>query len=91
MAVAVAQAYAASVAVHAAEEALQLHAGIGMTWEHPIHLYLKRAKADSIAYAPRAPTVPHWPNSWTSRPPDVHQEKPVPPGAGFFVRPARRR
>lgn len=50
VAVAVAQAYAAGVAVHAAEEALQLHAGIGMTWEHPIHLYLKRAKADSIAY-----------------------------------------
>ncbi|MEU5319128.1 acyl-CoA dehydrogenase family protein [Streptomyces sp. NPDC021056] len=50
VAVAVAQSYAASVAVHAAEEALQLHAGIGMTWEHPVHLYLKRAKADSIAY-----------------------------------------
>ncbi|MFD7292257.1 acyl-CoA dehydrogenase family protein [Streptomyces sp. NPDC059897] len=49
IAVAVAQAYAAPVAVHAAEEALQLHGGIGMTWEHPIHLYLKRAKADSIA------------------------------------------
>lgn len=50
VAVAVAQAYAAAVAVHAAEEAVQLHAGIGMTWEHPAHLYLKRAKADSIAY-----------------------------------------
>jgi alkylation response protein AidB-like acyl-CoA dehydrogenase len=50
VAVALAQAYAAPVAVHAAEEALQLHAGIGMTWEHPVHLYLKRAKADSIAY-----------------------------------------
>ncbi|NEB74974.1 acyl-CoA dehydrogenase, partial [Streptomyces sp. SID14478] len=49
VAVAVAQAYAAPVAVRAAEEALQLHGGIGMTWEHPIHLYLKRAKADSIA------------------------------------------
>jgi alkylation response protein AidB-like acyl-CoA dehydrogenase len=48
--VAVAQAYAASVAVRATEEALQLHGGIGMTWEHPVHLYLKRAKADSIAY-----------------------------------------
>jgi alkylation response protein AidB-like acyl-CoA dehydrogenase len=36
--------------VHAAEEALHLHGGIGMTWEHPAHLYLKRAKADSIAY-----------------------------------------
>jgi alkylation response protein AidB-like acyl-CoA dehydrogenase len=45
----VAQAYAADVAVHAAEEAVQLHGGIGMTWEHPLHLYLKRAKADQIA------------------------------------------
>ncbi|MBQ0830526.1 acyl-CoA dehydrogenase family protein [Streptomyces tagetis] len=49
-AVAVAQAYASGAAVHAAEEALQLHGGIGMTWEHPAHLYLKRAKADSLAY-----------------------------------------
>ncbi|MEU6531328.1 acyl-CoA dehydrogenase family protein [Streptomyces sp. NPDC046928] len=48
--VAVAQSYASPVAVHAAEEALQLHGGIGMTWEHPVHLYLKRAKADSLAY-----------------------------------------
>jgi alkylation response protein AidB-like acyl-CoA dehydrogenase len=38
-----------TVAVHAAEECVQLHGGIGMTWEHPAHLYLKRAKADSIA------------------------------------------
>ncbi|MEU8956312.1 acyl-CoA dehydrogenase family protein [Streptomyces sp. NPDC048518] len=50
VAAALAQAYAAAVAVHAAEEALQLHGGIGMTWEHPVHLHLKRAKADSIAY-----------------------------------------
>ncbi|SEG73089.1 Acyl-CoA dehydrogenase [Actinacidiphila yanglinensis] len=49
VAVAVAQSYAAVVAVHAAEEAVQLHGGIGMTWEHPAHLYLKRAKADEIA------------------------------------------
>ncbi|GAA3709529.1 acyl-CoA dehydrogenase family protein [Nonomuraea antimicrobica] len=46
---AVAQAWNAVVAVHAAEEALQLHGGIGMTWEHPVHLYLKRAKATEIA------------------------------------------
>lgn len=38
-----------TIAVHAAEECVQLHGGIGMTWEHPAHLYLKRAKADSIA------------------------------------------
>ncbi|MFF7853577.1 acyl-CoA dehydrogenase family protein [Streptomyces sp. NPDC007904] len=50
VAVTVAQAYAAPVAVRATEEAVQLHGGIGMTWEHPAHLHLKRAKADSIAY-----------------------------------------
>lgn len=48
--VALAQAYCSDVAVRAAEEAIQLHGGIGMTWEHPAHLYLKRAKADQIAF-----------------------------------------
>ena len=28
---------------------IQLHGGIGMTWEHDLHLYLKRAKADEVA------------------------------------------
>lgn len=46
----VAAAYCGDLAVTAAEEAVQLHGGIGMTWEHPAHLYLKRAKADQIAY-----------------------------------------
>ncbi|MDF3288929.1 acyl-CoA dehydrogenase family protein [Streptomyces silvisoli] len=45
----VAQAYCAPVAVHAAEECVQLHGGIGMTWEHPAHLRLKRAKSSEIA------------------------------------------
>jgi alkylation response protein AidB-like acyl-CoA dehydrogenase len=45
----VAAAYCSDLAVRAAEEAIQLHGGIGMTWEHPAHLYLKRAKADQIA------------------------------------------
>ncbi|MGW8331256.1 acyl-CoA dehydrogenase family protein [Streptomyces sp. NPDC055897] len=49
LATAVAQAYCARVAVHAAEECVQLHGGIGMTWEHPAHLYLKRAKSAQIA------------------------------------------
>lgn len=49
VAAAVAQSYCAETAVHAAEESLQLHGGIGMTWEHPAHLYLKRAKADELA------------------------------------------
>jgi alkylation response protein AidB-like acyl-CoA dehydrogenase len=46
----IAQAYCSEVAVKAAEECVQLHGGIGMTWEHPAHLYLKRAKADQIAF-----------------------------------------
>ena len=50
IATAIAQAYCGEVAVYAAEEAVQLHAGIGMTWEHPTHLYLKRAKADQVAF-----------------------------------------
>jgi alkylation response protein AidB-like acyl-CoA dehydrogenase len=49
VAVALAQAYCAPAAVRAAEECIQLHGGIGMTWEHPAHLFLKRAKADEIA------------------------------------------
>jgi alkylation response protein AidB-like acyl-CoA dehydrogenase len=40
-----AQAYCGDVAIHAAEECVQLHGGIGFTWEHPAHLYLKRAIA----------------------------------------------
>ncbi|WP_082974675.1 acyl-CoA dehydrogenase family protein [Mycobacterium sp. 1245805.9] len=48
-AAALAQAYCSGVAVHAAEECVQLHGGIGMTWEYPAHLYLKRAKSDQLA------------------------------------------
>ncbi|HEX4721730.1 MAG TPA: acyl-CoA dehydrogenase family protein, partial [Pseudonocardiaceae bacterium] len=49
IAVSVAQARNAPIAVKATEEAIQLHGGIGMTWEHPAHLFLKRAKSDEIA------------------------------------------
>lgn len=48
VAVAVAQAFCSDATVHAAEEAVQLHGGLGMTWEHPAHLHLKRAKADQL-------------------------------------------
>jgi alkylation response protein AidB-like acyl-CoA dehydrogenase len=30
--------------------ALQVHGGIGFTWEHDLHLYLKRGHLDSIAW-----------------------------------------
>jgi alkylation response protein AidB-like acyl-CoA dehydrogenase len=49
IAAALAQAYCSEAAVLAAEECVQLHGGIGFTWEHPAHLYLKRAKSAAIA------------------------------------------
>jgi alkylation response protein AidB-like acyl-CoA dehydrogenase len=49
LAVALAKAVCSDTALKAAQEMIQLHGGIGFTWEHPAHLYLKRAKADSIA------------------------------------------
>jgi alkylation response protein AidB-like acyl-CoA dehydrogenase len=48
VAVELALAFCGPVGVKAAEECVQLHGGIGFTWEHPAHLYLKRAKANAI-------------------------------------------
>jgi alkylation response protein AidB-like acyl-CoA dehydrogenase len=50
VATALAKSACSEVAVLAAEECVQLHGGIGFTWEHPAHLYLKRAKASSVGY-----------------------------------------
>jgi alkylation response protein AidB-like acyl-CoA dehydrogenase len=50
VAVALAKAACSDVAVRAAQECVQLHGGIGFTWEHPAHLYLKRAKSGSIGF-----------------------------------------
>jgi alkylation response protein AidB-like acyl-CoA dehydrogenase len=49
VAVCMAQAFCSDLAVRAAEECVQMHGGIGFTWEHPAHLFLKRAKADQVA------------------------------------------
>ncbi|MEV6771112.1 acyl-CoA dehydrogenase family protein [Nocardia sp. NPDC051030] len=46
---ALAQAHCSTVAVSAAETMIQLHGGIGMTWEHPTHLYLGRAKSAALS------------------------------------------
>ncbi|MFJ8585826.1 acyl-CoA dehydrogenase family protein [Streptomyces sp. NPDC093595] len=35
-----------------AAEAIQLHGGIGFTWEHEAHLYFKRATADELLLGP---------------------------------------
>jgi alkylation response protein AidB-like acyl-CoA dehydrogenase len=49
VAIALAKAHCGPAALRTAEEGVQLHGGIGFTWEHPAHLYLKRAAADAIA------------------------------------------
>ena len=41
-------AYASEVYSHVAGENIQIHGGIGFTWEHDAHLYLKRAKASEL-------------------------------------------
>jgi alkylation response protein AidB-like acyl-CoA dehydrogenase len=41
-----AKAFCADAYLTAALENIQIHGGIGFTWEHPAHLYLKRAKND---------------------------------------------
>jgi len=43
----VAKVTAADAAWQVAASALQVHGGIGFTWEHPIHLFLRRAAASS--------------------------------------------
>jgi alkylation response protein AidB-like acyl-CoA dehydrogenase len=55
VAVALAKASCSEAAVLAAQECVQLHGGIGFTWEHPAHLYLKRAKSSSIGFG-----TPDW-------------------------------
>jgi alkylation response protein AidB-like acyl-CoA dehydrogenase len=42
------KAYASEVYSHVAGENVQIHGGIGFTWEHDAHLYLKRAKASEL-------------------------------------------
>jgi alkylation response protein AidB-like acyl-CoA dehydrogenase len=50
VAVALAKAACSDAAVKAGQETVQMHGGIGFTWEHPVHLYLKRAKSSSIGF-----------------------------------------
>jgi alkylation response protein AidB-like acyl-CoA dehydrogenase len=55
VAVALAKAACGDAATLAARECVQLHGGIGFTWEHPAHLYLKRATSTAIAFG-----TPDW-------------------------------
>jgi alkylation response protein AidB-like acyl-CoA dehydrogenase len=49
-AVSMAKAYASDASRKVSNAGIQLHGGIGMTWEHDLHLYMKRAKASEVAF-----------------------------------------
>jgi alkylation response protein AidB-like acyl-CoA dehydrogenase len=50
LAVSMAKAYASDASRKVSNIGIQLHGGIGMTWEHDLHLYMKRAKASEVAF-----------------------------------------
>jgi alkylation response protein AidB-like acyl-CoA dehydrogenase len=43
-----AKAYTGDAFLHTAADNIQIHGGIGFTWEHPAHLYFKRAKTNQL-------------------------------------------
>jgi alkylation response protein AidB-like acyl-CoA dehydrogenase len=45
-----AKAYCSEAYFHCAAENIQIHGGIGFTWEHDAHLYFKRAKTDELLF-----------------------------------------
>jgi alkylation response protein AidB-like acyl-CoA dehydrogenase len=45
-----AKAYCSEAYFHAAAENIQIHGGMGFTWEHSAHLYFKRAKASAVLF-----------------------------------------
>jgi len=47
-AVSVAKVYVSDAIGRIAGNALQLHGGIGFTWEHDLHLYIRRARANAL-------------------------------------------
>jgi alkylation response protein AidB-like acyl-CoA dehydrogenase len=53
-AAALVKAYCSDAYFHVAAETIQLHGGIGFTWEHDAHLYFKRAKASQELFGPPA-------------------------------------
>lgn len=53
-AVSVAKAYASEAYREVGNRAIQVHGGMGFTWENDIHLYYRRAKASEIAFGDAA-------------------------------------
>ena len=50
LAASLAKVYCSQAYSRIAGDAIQVHGGIGFTWEHPIHLYFKRAKACEVMF-----------------------------------------
>jgi alkylation response protein AidB-like acyl-CoA dehydrogenase len=50
LAASMAKAYASDAGWRVAGDSIQVHGGIGFTWEHDLHLFLKRAKADAAMF-----------------------------------------
>ena len=50
VAAAIAKVYCSQAFYHVAAECIQMHGGIGFTWEHPAHLYFKRAKSSEALF-----------------------------------------
>jgi alkylation response protein AidB-like acyl-CoA dehydrogenase len=50
MAASMAKAYASDAGWRVTASSLQVHGGIGFTWEHDLHFFLKRAKVDGLLY-----------------------------------------
>ena len=48
LAASLAKAYTGDAFYAAAADSIQIHGGIGFTWEHPAHLYFKRAKTNQL-------------------------------------------
>ncbi len=46
----IAKAYASDAYTNVAGEGIQIHGGMGFTWEHDAHLYFKRAKSDEVTF-----------------------------------------
>lgn len=50
VAASIAKVYCSQAFYHVAAECIQMHGGIGFTWEHPAHLYFKRAKSSEALF-----------------------------------------
>jgi alkylation response protein AidB-like acyl-CoA dehydrogenase len=50
LAASMAKAYASDAGTRVTGASLQVHGGIGFTWEHDLHLFLKRASADAVMF-----------------------------------------